>query len=303
MSELQHRRVGDTTRTAQGRGTGSSDLRPQPRPCNNWRPRGRARAQPRRRGPCRGDRRVFVVVRYGGERGRRSFPTPTWPSLGSWCTPSRRYSWADSPQPTRWPIRCMPIMNKLRAFLLRPFVRDVIAGGHSTVDGQCARRPRNASAGTPRAVMTLAHRHLPRELREGMSTSASSKVFFNASPEDAREPHTIASSPEPAAPSPVLLRGHGSAVATRVGTARPDSGLASVIAGCEPRRALPAEVAGSQRRTAAAWCRWRRARRAMARISRARPGIARGSGCVRMVNGCASSPLSTRHTAASYTPR
>jgi hypothetical protein len=25
-------------------------------------------------------------------------------------------------------------MNKLRAFLLRPFVRDAIAGGHSTVD-------------------------------------------------------------------------------------------------------------------------------------------------------------------------
>jgi hypothetical protein len=27
-----------------------------------------------------------------------------------------------------------PLMNKLRAFLLRPFVRDAIAGGHSTVD-------------------------------------------------------------------------------------------------------------------------------------------------------------------------
>jgi hypothetical protein len=38
--------------------------------------------------------------------------------------------------------------------------------------------------------MTLAHQHLgqlPRELREGMSTNARSKIFFNASPEDARE--------------------------------------------------------------------------------------------------------------------
>jgi len=41
-----------------------------------------------------------------------------------------------------------------------------------------------------RVAMTLAHQHLgqlPRELREGMSTNARSKIFFNASPEDARE--------------------------------------------------------------------------------------------------------------------
>jgi hypothetical protein len=41
-----------------------------------------------------------------------------------------------------------------------------------------------------RVAMTLAHQHLgqlPRELHEGMSTNARSKIFFNASPEDARE--------------------------------------------------------------------------------------------------------------------
>jgi hypothetical protein len=41
-----------------------------------------------------------------------------------------------------------------------------------------------------RVAMTLAHQHLgqlPRELREGMSTNARSKIFFNASPEDSRE--------------------------------------------------------------------------------------------------------------------
>lgn len=148
-----------------------------------------------------------------------------------------------------------PLMNKLRAFLLRPFVRDAIAGGHSTVDmnyvldgGICLVRIPKGSLGeettrlvgslvvartwqattgrarTPqrqrrdaslvidechnflnlpypiedmlaeargfRVAMTLAHQHLgqlPRELREGMSTNARSKIFFNASPEDARE--------------------------------------------------------------------------------------------------------------------
>ncbi|MBC6451694.1 type IV secretion system DNA-binding domain-containing protein [Actinokineospora sp. HBU206404] len=148
-----------------------------------------------------------------------------------------------------------PLMNKLRAFLLRPFVRDAIAGGHSTVDmpdvldgGICLVRIPKGSLGeeTTRLVgslvvartwqattgraripqrqrrdasmvidechnflnlpypiedmlaeargfrvsMTLAHQHLgqlPRELREGMSTNARSKIFFNASPEDARE--------------------------------------------------------------------------------------------------------------------
>jgi hypothetical protein len=148
-----------------------------------------------------------------------------------------------------------PLMNKLRAFLLRPFVRNAIAGGHSTVDmssvldgGICLVRIPKGSLGeettrlvgslvvartwqattgrarTPqrqrkdasmvidechnflnlpypiedmlaeargfRVAMTLAHQHLgqlPRELREGMSTNARSKIFFNASPEDSRE--------------------------------------------------------------------------------------------------------------------
>lgn len=41
-----------------------------------------------------------------------------------------------------------------------------------------------------RLAITLAHQHLgqlPRELREGISTNARNKIFFNASPEDARE--------------------------------------------------------------------------------------------------------------------
>ncbi|XVS62034.1 type IV secretory system conjugative DNA transfer family protein [Actinosynnema sp. CA-299493] len=148
-----------------------------------------------------------------------------------------------------------PLMNKLRAFLLRPFVRDAVAGGPSTVDmssildgGICLVRIPKGSLGeettrlvgslvvartwqattgrarTPerqrrdaslvidechnflnlpypiedmlaeargfRVAMTLAHQHLgqlPRELKEGLSTNARSKIFFNASPEDARE--------------------------------------------------------------------------------------------------------------------
>ncbi|WP_410630965.1 type IV secretory system conjugative DNA transfer family protein [Amycolatopsis sp. cmx-4-83] len=149
-----------------------------------------------------------------------------------------------------------PLMNKLRAFLLRPFVKDAIAGGRSTVDlndvlnqgGICLVRIPKGSLGdettrlvgslvvartwqatTARArvpqrerpdaslvidechnflnlpypledmlaeargfrlAMTLAHQHLgqlPRELKEGISTNARSKIFFNASPEDARE--------------------------------------------------------------------------------------------------------------------
>jgi hypothetical protein len=41
-----------------------------------------------------------------------------------------------------------------------------------------------------RVAITLAHQHLgqlPRELRDGISTNARSKIFFTASPEDARE--------------------------------------------------------------------------------------------------------------------
>ncbi|MGW5643658.1 helicase HerA domain-containing protein [Saccharopolyspora sp. NPDC003762] len=148
-----------------------------------------------------------------------------------------------------------PLMNKLRAFLLRPFVRDAIAAGPSTIDmtqvldgGICLLRipkgtlgeettrligslvvartwqtttaraanpqPQRRDAGMVidechnflnlpypmedmlaeargfRLAMTLAHQHLgqlPRELKEGISTNARSKIFFNASPEDARE--------------------------------------------------------------------------------------------------------------------
>jgi hypothetical protein len=149
-----------------------------------------------------------------------------------------------------------PLMNKLRAFLLRPFVKAAIAGGRSTVDmaqvldegGICLVRIPKGSLGeeTTRLVgslvvartwqattararvpqrlrpdaslvvdechnflnlpypledmlaeargfrvsMTLAHQHLgqlTRELKEGISTNARSKIFFNASPEDARE--------------------------------------------------------------------------------------------------------------------
>src|SRR5699024_11955245 len=41
-----------------------------------------------------------------------------------------------------------------------------------------------------RLSMTLAHQHLGqlgKDLKEGISTNARSKIFFNASPEDARE--------------------------------------------------------------------------------------------------------------------
>jgi Helicase HerA, central domain len=148
-----------------------------------------------------------------------------------------------------------PLMNKLRAFLLRPFVRHALAAGRSTVDmnavldgGICLVRIPKGSLGeetthligslvvartwqatTARAhtpqhqrrdahlvidechnflnlpypiedmlaeargfhlAMTLAHQHLgqlPRELREGISTNARNKIFFTASPEDARD--------------------------------------------------------------------------------------------------------------------
>jgi hypothetical protein len=147
-----------------------------------------------------------------------------------------------------------PLMNKLRGFLLRPFVRAALAAGPSTVnmdtilDGgillvriakdalgtetahlmgsivvaatwQAATRrahipqPQRRDAGlyldeahnflnlpypledmlaesrAYRLSMTLAHqylRQLPKELEEGISTNARTKVFFNASPEDAR---------------------------------------------------------------------------------------------------------------------
>ncbi|WP_233438645.1 helicase HerA domain-containing protein [Actinokineospora spheciospongiae] len=165
------------------------------------------------------------------------------------------WSWYDELTDSARSQVISPLMNKLRAFLLRPFVRDAIAAGHSTVDmaqildgGICLVRIPKGSLGeettrlvgslvvartwqattararTPqrqrrdasmvidechnflnlpypiedmlaeargfRVAMTLAHQHLgqlPRELREGMSTNARSKIFFNASPEDARE--------------------------------------------------------------------------------------------------------------------
>ncbi|WP_300015897.1 DUF87 domain-containing protein [Pseudonocardia sp.] len=148
-----------------------------------------------------------------------------------------------------------PLLNKLRAFLLRPFVRAALTAGPSTIDmtqvldgGIClVRIPKGslgeettrlvgsltvaaawqattARAATPqrdrrdaslvvdechnflnlpypiedmlaeargfRVAMTLAHQHLgqlPRELREGLSTNARSKIYFNAGPEDARD--------------------------------------------------------------------------------------------------------------------
>ncbi len=148
-----------------------------------------------------------------------------------------------------------PLLNKLRAFLLRPFVVKAIAAGASTVDltaaldgGLClVRVPKGTlgedttrllgslivarvwQAATARAAvpererhdaslyideahnflnlpyamedmlaeargyrmsMTLAHQHLgqlPKDLKEGISTNARSKVFFSAGPEDARE--------------------------------------------------------------------------------------------------------------------
>ncbi len=148
-----------------------------------------------------------------------------------------------------------PLMNKLRAFLLRPFVRKALAAGPSTIDmsqildgGIClvcvpkgslgeettkligslvvaqvwqaatarAAQPQHerrdaglyvdecqnflnlpyelqdmlAEARGFRLSMTLAHQHLGqlgRDLKDGISANARSKVFFNASPEDARD--------------------------------------------------------------------------------------------------------------------
>lgn len=155
-----------------------------------------------------------------------------------------------------------PLMNKLRGFLLRPFVRAALAAGPSTVDmdqvldgGICLVRIAKNALGTEtshligsvvvartwqaatgrshipqgqrrdaglyldeahnflnlpyaledmlaeargyRLSMTLAHqylRQLPKELEEGISTNARTKIFFNASPEDA---HHLARHTEP----------------------------------------------------------------------------------------------------------
>ncbi|MEU5437171.1 DUF87 domain-containing protein [Streptomyces sp. NPDC020719] len=165
------------------------------------------------------------------------------------------WSWYDDlSAPARAQVTA-PLMNKLRGFLLRPFVREALAGGASTVDmdqvldhgGIClvriardalgaetahlvgsvvvartwqaaTRRARIPQARRPdaslyldeahqflnlpypledmlaeargyRLAMTLSHqylRQLPKELEEGISTNARTKIFFNASPEDAR---------------------------------------------------------------------------------------------------------------------
>ncbi|MFF9897755.1 type IV secretory system conjugative DNA transfer family protein [Streptomyces longispororuber] len=156
-----------------------------------------------------------------------------------------------------------PLMNKLRGLLLRPFVREALAGGPSSVDvgqvldtgGIClvriardrlgadtarlvgsvvvartwqattqrARVPQNrrpdaslyldeahhflhlpyaledmlAEARGYRLSITLAHqylRQLPKPLEEGISANARTKIFFNASPEDA---HHLARHTEP----------------------------------------------------------------------------------------------------------
>ncbi|MEA5358249.1 type IV secretion system DNA-binding domain-containing protein [Amycolatopsis sp., V23-08] len=165
------------------------------------------------------------------------------------------WSWYDGLSEASRAQVIAPLMNKVRGFLLRPFVRAAIAGGKSTVDmdevlntgGIClvriardalgmetarlvgsivvartwqaatrrARVPQRqrrdcglyvdechnflnlaypledmlAEARGYRLSMTLAHQYLgqlPKELEEGISTNARSKIFFNASPEDAK---------------------------------------------------------------------------------------------------------------------
>jgi hypothetical protein len=166
------------------------------------------------------------------------------------------WSWYDTLSEASRAQVIAPLMNKVRGFLLRPFVRAAIAGGKSTVDmdevlntgGICLVRiardalgmetarlvgsivvARTWQAATRRASvpqrqrrdcglyvdechnflnlaypledmlaeargyrlsMTLAHQYLgqlPKELEEGISTNARSKIFFNASPEDAKK--------------------------------------------------------------------------------------------------------------------
>ncbi|MET8757516.1 DUF87 domain-containing protein [Lentzea sp. NPDC004782] len=165
------------------------------------------------------------------------------------------WSWYDDLSEASRAQVIAPLMNKVRGFLLRPFVRAAIAGGQSTVDmdevlntgGIClvriardalgmetarlvgsivvartwqaatrrARIPQRqrrdcglyidechnflnlaypledmlAEARGYRLSMALAHQYLgqlPKELEEGISTNARSKIFFNASPEDAK---------------------------------------------------------------------------------------------------------------------
>ena len=165
------------------------------------------------------------------------------------------WSWYDQLSDAGRAQAVAPLMNKLRAFLLRPFVRHALAAGPSTIDmgrvldgGICLVRVPKGSLGeettklvgslvvasvwqatTARAAlpqherrdaglyvdecqnflnlpyelqdmlaeargfrlsMTLAHQHLGqlgRDLKDGISANARSKIFFNASPEDARD--------------------------------------------------------------------------------------------------------------------
>ncbi|WP_258348986.1 type IV secretory system conjugative DNA transfer family protein [Saccharopolyspora gregorii] len=166
------------------------------------------------------------------------------------------WSWYDELTDAGRSQAIAPLMNKLRAFLLRPFVRDALTAGPSTVNmsrvldegGICLVRIPKGSLGeettklvgslvvartwqattardhTPqperpdaslvideahnflnlpypiedmlaeargfRLSMTLAHQHLgqlPRDLREGISTNARSKIYFAAGPDDAHD--------------------------------------------------------------------------------------------------------------------
>lgn len=166
------------------------------------------------------------------------------------------WDWYEHLSPGAQAQAVAPLLNKLRAFLLRPFVKAAIAAGPSTLNmaqvlddgGICLVRIPKGSLGeettrlvgslvvasvwqaaTARAAvaqqarpdcslyvdecqnflnlpypledmlaeargfrlsMTLAHQHLGqlgRDLRDGISANARNKIFFTASPEDARE--------------------------------------------------------------------------------------------------------------------
>jgi hypothetical protein len=166
------------------------------------------------------------------------------------------WDWYENLSPAAQAQAVAPLLNKLRAFLLRPFVKAALAGGPATLDmrrvldhgGLCLVRIPTGSLGedttrligslvvaatwqttTARAAvaqharpdcalyvdecqnflnlayplpdmlaqargfrlsMVLAHQYLGqlgRDLREGISTNARNKIFFAASPEDARD--------------------------------------------------------------------------------------------------------------------
>src|SRR6266542_759008 len=87
-----------------------------------------------------------------------------------------------------------PALARLRAFLLRSFVRDVVGSTTSSFsfpDVLHLPYPYEellAEARGYRLALTLAHHNLaqlPRELREAVSANARTKVYFTVSPEDA----------------------------------------------------------------------------------------------------------------------